>query len=133
MKSITSEGMICIRNKDNTEFRVCKITYIQNEDETFRYIFTPDYDVIGMTDSSFFQGIPGLNLDLHKPMYIRENMTPVFISERVPQPNREDYHELLAHLGMEYMNPIEYLIKTDMHYSGDKLYVVPMSREQIRL
>ena len=123
MKSITSEGLICVRDKNNTEYRVCRIIYTLNEDETFKYVFRPDYNVIAQTDSSFFQGIPGLNLDLHKPEYVRDNIVPTFISERVPQPNREDLYDLLAHLGMEYMNPIEYLIKTDMQYSGDKLYV----------
>ena len=73
----------------------------------------------------YFQGIPGLKLDLKKEQYVRENRIPTFISERVPSPKREDYSELLEKVGMEYMDPIEYLIRTKEQYSGDLLFVVP--------
>ncbi len=47
------------------------------------------------------------------------------ISERVPQPNRVDYYELLEEVGMTYMDPILYLIRTDKVYFGDRFYMIP--------
>lgn len=123
MNRIKSDGLICIKNKINIEFAVCKIEYILWEDETFKYIFTPYYDVISLLESNIFQGIPGLEIDLKKKEYIRENVIPTFIAERVPSEKREDYYELIQKVGMNYMNPVDYLIKTQGKYSGDKLYV----------
>ena len=123
MNRIKSDGLICIKNKINIEFAVCKIEYILWEDETFKYIFTPYYDVISLLESNIFQGIPGLEIDLKKKEYIRENVIPTFIAERVPSEKREDYYELIQKVGMNYMNPVEYLIKTQGKYSGDNLYV----------
>ena len=125
MKSIVSSGLICIKDKLNIEYVVCKIDYFFNDDETFKYVFTPYYNVIDLLDSDIFQGIPGLNLDLKKECYIRENIIPTFISERVPQNNREDLYELLQEVNMNYMNPVEYLIRTKKMYCGDSFYVVP--------
>lgn len=69
-----------------------------------------------------------------KKEYIRENIQPVFISERVPSNTREDYYDILASLKMDYMNPIEYLIKTKESYSGDNLYVISYTeRETVNL
>lgn len=123
MNRIKSDGLICIKNKINIEFAVCKIEYILWEDETFKYIFTPYYDVISLLESNIFQGIPGLEIDLKKKEYIRENVIPTFIAERVPSEKREDYYELIQKVGMNYMNPVDYLIKTQGKYSGDNLYV----------
>lgn len=123
MNRIKSDGLICIKNKINIEFVVCKIEYILWEDETFKYIFTPYYDVISLLESNIFQGIPGLEIDLKKKEYIRENVIPTFIAERVPSEKREDYYELIQKVGMNYMNPVDYLIKTQGKYSGDNLYV----------
>lgn len=85
---------------------------------------SPNYAAIDLTDTSFFQGIPGLNLDLRRKQYVRANRV-CFISERVPQPNRVDYYELLEEVGMTYMDPIHYLIRTDKVYFGDRLYMIP--------
>ena len=123
MNRIKSDGLICIKNKINIEFAICKIEYILWEDETFKYIFTPYYDVINLLESNIFQGIPGIEIDLKKKEYIRENVIPTFIAERVPSEKREDHYELIQKVGMNYMNPVDYLIKTQGKYSGDKLYV----------
>ena len=69
--------------------------YEEFEDETYEYRFYPNYEIIGLLNDDIFQGIPGLNLDLRKEVYIRNNMTPVFISERTPGPNRENLYEML--------------------------------------
>lgn len=123
MESRQSTGLICLKSKTNIEFVVCRLDYIVNEDETYKFIFTPYYDVIDLLDSSFFQGIPGIEVQLRKEHYIRENFNPVFISERVPSINRDDYFELLDSVGLDYMDPIKYLIKTKYKYSGDNFYL----------
>lgn len=123
MKEITTTGLICLRDELQIEYVLAKIEYTERADESFTYAFTPYYHVIELLSPPLFQGIPGLNLDLHKPVYIRENRIPVFISERTPGRNREDLWELLDEVGLPYLNPLEWLIRTDTRYSGDRLYV----------
>lgn len=123
MREIRTEGIICVKDKVGFEYELSRIEYIEREDETYEYIFTPNYCVIDLLPNNIFQGIPGLNLDLRKEKYVRENMTPVFISERTPSAHREDVWELLAMYHMDYLNRLEWLIRTDMTYSGDPMYV----------
>jgi len=130
MKKHISSGLICIRNNLNIEFSLCKIDYIINEDETYSYVFTPYYDVIDLLGFDTFNGIPGLDLSLRKESYIRDNILPVFISERVPSENREDFYELLQEVDLTYMDPIEYLCRTKLVYSGDHLYVKPFNERK---
>lgn len=130
MKTYISKGKICIKGHYNLTYAVCDITYQLNEDDSFKYVFEPNYSVIELTDTSFFQGIPGLNLDLKKKEYIRTKI-PTFISERVPSRNREDYVELLEKVGMDYMDPVEYLIRTKEQYSGDLLFVRPFEKNKL--
>lgn len=123
MKKSVTEGLITTKH-NNIVFRVCKITYIVFDNDKFRYEFEPYYDVIDILGEQF-QGIPGLNLDLRKEVYIRENKTPCFISERVPHHSRENYYEMLEEAGLEVMDPIKYLINTSYQYFGDDLKVIP--------
>lgn len=125
MKSFESVGTICLKGQNNFIYKICKITYRLFEDESFEYVFEPNYFLIDLLDSKYFQGNSGLNLDLKKQEYIRKNIIPTFISERVPQKNREDFYELLEKLNMKFMDPIEYLIRTDEQYFGDNLFVIP--------
>ena len=122
MKKYISKGTICIKGSYGLIYAVCNLTYELNNDDTFRYIFEPNFSVINLLDSTIFQGIPGLNLDLKKEKYIRTK-TPTFISERVPSKKREDYVDLLAKVNLEFMDPIEYLIRTKEQYFGDFLFV----------
>ena len=138
MQEHVTEGIICVDDEMGFTYSVSKIKYIQWEDETYKFIFTPNYSVISMLKPDIFQGIPGLDLDLKKKEYIRENRIPVFISERAPMKNREDLYELLETCNMDYWDPLEWLIRTDTQYSGDRLYVQgtndvvkPMSIESI--
>ncbi|MCQ2771684.1 MAG: hypothetical protein MJ238_00185 [Bacilli bacterium] len=124
MNSVVTNASICVEH-ENIIYRLSSITHIENEDGTFKYIFKPNFSVIDIVDPKCFAGIPGLNLDLRKEVYVRENVLPVFISERVPQENREDYWEMLESVGMDYMNPLEYLMRVKTRYSGDKLIVLP--------
>ena len=123
MREVKTAGMICVKDDYGFEYHISKIEYIEREDESYSYLFTPNYSVIDLLPSSIFQGIPGLNLDLHKEQYRRDDMVPVFISERTPGENREDLWELLGMYGMTYLNRLEWLIRTDLQYSGDPLYV----------
>ncbi len=124
MNQIITTATICLDDSLGFCYRVSKIEYVLREDESFSYIFTPNYSVIELLTSDLFQGIPGLNLDLRKAHYVRENVTPVFISERTPGPNREDLWKLLEDYNMEYLNRLEWLIRTDTRYSGDRFYAV---------
>ena len=64
--------------------------------KVFTYVFTPYYEVIDLLSPPVFQGIPGLNLDRRKPVYVRDNRVPVFIGERAPNINREDLWHVLS-------------------------------------
>ncbi len=123
MKEIITTGKICVDDKYGFTYNIAKIEYQEWEDESYRYIFTPNYSVIDLLTPELYQGIPGLDMSLRKETYVRENMTPVFISERTPGENREDLWELLEACNMDYLNRLEWLIRTDLRYSGDPLYV----------
>lgn len=124
MDKYISRGIICIKDNYNIEYRICEIKYTLNKDESFEYIFTPNYSVINLLETDIFDSIPGLDFDLKRKEYKRKNIIPTFISERVPKESRQDYYELLKKRDMDYMDPIEYLIRSKSRYSGDTLYVI---------
>ena len=123
MREITTKGTICLDDRYGLTYNLATIEYTEREDESYRYAITPNYSVMALPDVSLFQGIPGLDLELGLETYVRDNITPVFISERSPQRNRENLVECLDACGMDYLNPLEWLIRTDSRYSGDSLYV----------
>ncbi len=123
MRSVITRGDICLKDKFNLTYKVAEIIYTEREDESFTYEIKPNYSVIGLLTADDFQGIPGLDLDKKKKSYIRNNVVPVFISERTPAENREDLWKLLGDCDMDYLNRLEWLIRTDTRYSGDKLFV----------
>lgn len=125
MKIHHSTGSICLKGPLGLIYNVARIDYYLQENDEYEYIFTPNYSVIELLSDDYFQGIPGLNLDLKKEQYIRKNRLPTFISERVPSKSRVDYFELLKEANLEYMEPIEYLINTKLQYFGDPLFVKP--------
>lgn len=129
MNHATTTGIICVDDSLGIQHRVAKITYTEWEDESFEYVFEPCYPVIDLLDSSIFQGIPGLALETRKAHFERKDMVPTFIEERTPGPRREDLQELLESVGMDYLNRLEWLIRTDLHYGGDHLYVRRWSEE----
>lgn len=125
MRAATTRASIMVTDPElMLDYRVADIDYTEWEDGTFEYRFTPDYEVMGMVPGELFQGIPGLNLDLRLPEYVRRNRLPVFISERTPSESREDVRELLDEVGLDYLDRLEWLIRTDTRYSGDQLYAV---------
>ena len=123
MRELLTQGIICVKDELGIEYQLCEIDYRLWENEEFEYRFRPNYSVMELLGPPLFQGIPGLNLDLRKEEYVRRNRVPVFISERSPGPNRENLWELLEECGMDYLNQLEWLIRTDKKYSGDPLYV----------
>ena len=122
MESKTYEATICLKNQ-GLVYYLCDISYTVDANDNYDYVFTPNYSVIDLLDSSVFQGIPGLNLDDRKPKYIRKNIIPTFISERVPQKNRVDLYDLLKEAGLDYINPIIYLLNTKNQYFGDNFFL----------
>ena len=133
MREAVTRGDICLTDEYNFTYKVAEIVYTEREDESFFYEIRPNYSVISLLSANDFQGIPGLNLDLKKELYIRENITPVFISERAPGKNREDLWELLKQCDMQYLNQLEWLIRTDTRYSGDKLFVQRPENKSIKV
>lgn len=123
MREIVTRGDICLNDDYKITYKVAEIIYTEREDESFLYEIRPNYSVINLLDTKDFQGIPGLDLELKKNSYVRENVIPVFISERAPARNRENLWELLKECDMQYLNQLEWLIRTNTRYSGDKLFV----------
>lgn len=124
MLGFESKGTICVLDNSKLMYALCEIDYVLMKDDSFKYTFRPNYSIIELLKNDVFQGIPGLNLDLKKEEYVRENQVPTFISERVPSKNRENYVEMLEEHGLDYMNPIQYLINDIGRYSGDNLFVM---------
>lgn len=121
MERIT-EGVICLE-QDDVVYHLCKIEYHYFDDDKEKYVFIPYWNIIDLLPNDIFQGIPGLDMELHKDVYERDGV-PVFISERTPSENREDLWQLLEQCGMTYLNRLEWLIRTTMRYFGDNLYVI---------
>lgn len=131
MKEYSNQGEITITTRYGIEYPLCLLSYTYREDGSFRYVFTPHYEIIELLDEKEFQGIPGIDLSLKRKEYVRENVIPVYISERVPSENREDYRELLESKGMETMDPIEYLIRSGDEYFGDNFYLIPTYERKV--
>jgi hypothetical protein len=123
MKEKVTSGQICLDDEYGFTYCISEIEYCERDDESYFYTFIPNYSVIELLASDIFQGIPGLDMDQKKDKYIRENITPVFISERTPVKNHENLWELLEASNMEYLNRLEWLIRSNTRYSGDSLYV----------
>lgn len=123
MKEIITSGTICMEDEYDFIYYIAAIRYREREDGSFTYEIVPNYSVIELLSDRYFQGIPGLDLSVKKEVYVRENVVPVFISERTPGENREDLWKLLEECDMQYLNRLEWLIRTNTRYSGDGMYV----------
>lgn len=125
MKKLTTSGFICLEDDYKLVYKIAKIEYEEGEDGAFRYVFHPFYNVIDMLPDSLFQGIPGLDLSIRQSAYERKNIVPTFIAERTPSENREDLWSLMEESGMQALNRLEWLIRTNKRYSGDRFFVIP--------
>jgi len=119
-------GIIKAIGPHGENIAVGKIEYEHFDDESFQYIISPFWDIVGGLPSSLFGGIPGINMDKRKKSYYRANYVPVFISERTPSKNREDLWELLESVGLDYYDQLEWLIRTPMRAANDNLMVERM-------
>ena len=130
---MTTSGFICLEDDYKLVYKIAKIEYEEWEDGFFTYRFYPFYNVIDMLSDSLFQGIPGLDLSLKQAVYERKNIIPTFISERTPGENREDLWALMEESGMQALNRLEWLIRTNTRYSGDRFFVMPFDGENSRI
>lgn len=126
MKEAVTKAVISLDDDLGFTYRLCNLEYIVYEDDSYLWKFYPNYSVMDLLPASLFQGIPGLDLDLKKEEYVRENQMPVFISERAPTKNREDLWQLMEEVGLDYYDPLEWLLRTDKRYSGDNLYLISL-------
>lgn len=54
MREIKTERCICIDDAYGFTYRIAKIEYIEREDESFEYIFYPNYSVIDLLGDDIF-------------------------------------------------------------------------------
>jgi predicted DNA-binding transcriptional regulator AlpA len=123
--SSKTQGEICLVFSPSILFKVAKIAYEVFIDGSFQYSIEPYYDVINGLPVSIFQGIPGIDLDKRLPIYYRVNMTPVYVTERSPEPNRVGLGDLLKEVGMDHLNRLEWMIRTKRTYMGDNFVTKP--------
>lgn len=131
MLSLVTSGWICLQDEYNFVYKIARIDYTEWEDGNFKYSFTPFYSVINLLPPRLFQGIPGIDLSLRRACYERENIVPIFISERTPSENREDLWQLLEESGMNALNRLEWLIRTNKRYPGDNFFVKPVTGRDV--
>ncbi|MCI1734380.1 MAG: hypothetical protein LKM30_01410 [Bacilli bacterium] len=124
--SSKTEGEICLVFSPSILFKVAKITYEIFIDDSFQYSIQPYYDVIDGLPVSIFQGIPGIDIDKRLPIYYRVNMTPVYVTERSPEPNRVGLEDLLKEVGMDHLNRLEWMLRTKRTYMGDNFVTKPL-------
>ena len=131
IKSVITDGLICLEDDYKFVYKIARIEYKEWENGQFEYRFTPFYNVIDMLPPHLFQGIPGLDLSLRRACYERKNTVPVFISERTPGESREDVWQLLEESGMDALNRLEWLIRTNRRYSGDRFFVERFEKDSV--
>ncbi len=100
--------------------KICKITYSDNDVDSYMYVFTPIYDSLDLLSNSDFRGIPGVDLSLRLNKYIRRNLQPVFIFERNYIRGKKNFKEL-QRVGNRTL--LEFLADSNMCYFGDKLTI----------
>ena len=54
MKTYTSKGIICIAGQFDLIYRVADIFYYLNDDDSFKYVFKPNYAVTELISSWYF-------------------------------------------------------------------------------
>lgn len=107
---------------------VGKITYEHFGNEEFQYCIEPYWDIIDSLherEPKAFVGIPGIDMDCRYRKYYRVNHTPSFVKQRTPPKNRVDVMDLMEAVGLNYYDPFEWLLRTNMKASQDNLIVEP--------
>lgn len=124
MRGRTNTASIVWDDEFGIQYRICRLDYEEWEDGSFEYRFSPDYHILDMLPMDTVGGIPGLDLGLRRDVYVRRNMEPVFMTERSPSRNRVDVRELMEEVGLDHYDRLEWLIRTETTYAGDRLHVV---------
>jgi hypothetical protein len=114
----SKEGYISYRHSDDIYFKICKLTYELFENEEYHYLFEPYYDVLDAFDGL---EIPGIDLSLREPLYVRANLTPVFVTERVLPKNRVNFHLEIQEYQVDHYQPMLLMLDSKKTYSGDRL------------
>lgn len=121
--AINSASIVC-DDEFGITYRICRLDYEEWEDGSYEYRFTPCYHILDMLPCGVTGGIPGLDLDLRREVYVRKDMDPVFMTERSPSRNRVDVRELMDGVGLDHYDRLEWLIRTHTRYAGDELYCI---------
>ena len=115
-------GLILLEDEHHFIYKIARIDYVK-KGNSFRYIFSPYYNVIDIIPNKIFHGIPGIDLSSRESNYVRQNFIPTFISERTPNSTRDDLDEFMEECRMKKQNRLEWLIRTNTRYHGDNLFV----------
>ena len=102
--------------------KICKISYFDNDLDTYEYVFEPLDQVLDTLNPTEFKGIQGIDLRLRKEKYVRKNLQPVFIFERNPIRKKKNFRELQR---VGDVSLLEYIAKSNMSYFGDNLNIKP--------
>lgn len=100
--------------------RICKITYFDNDIDSYEYVFEPIYDSLDLLSDSDFRGIPGIDLSLRLNKYERVNIQPAFIFERNHLRGKKNFKELQR---VGDITLLEFLADSNIFYFGDKLTI----------
>lgn len=100
--------------------RICKITYSDNDVDSYKYVFEPIYYSLDLLAGSDFRGIPGIDLSLRLCKYVRINIQPVFIYERNHIRGKKNFKKL-QRVGAKTL--LEFLTNSNLCYFGDKLTI----------
>ncbi len=119
-----STGIIKVYDRYNHKYSVGEIVLERFDEQNFQYAIIPYWDYIEHLPRGLFQGIPGINMNSHRAVYYRVNMTPTFISMRTPSEAREDVRQLMASVGLDYYDRFEWLLRSEARCGDDNLIVV---------
>lgn len=119
---ITADIILDIPNEVHR--KVATIQYQHFWNEEYQYVMIPEWDAVDEMIKQYwvqFDGIPGYDMEVRNRIYYRVNMTPALIVMRTPPRNRQDIQELLAEVGMNCYQPLEFLIRTPLRAGQDYL------------
>lgn len=126
-----NSGIIKAVMKSGEKISVAQIDYQEFDEENFQYVISPYWEIIDGLPPSVFQGIPGIDMELHLQQYYRVNYIPTFITERTPSENREDLWEILESVNLDYYDRFEWLLRTTMRAANDNLIVERRRASQV--
>ena len=91
-----SESVIIYDSETNID--VAKLTKYVNDSGEVTYVVTVDWEAYD--NSGIWDDIPGYDMSLRLPEYVRHNSI-VFMTEYMPPKSREDSYELMLSVGLD--------------------------------